>query len=125
MISNGTKYSETISGDRLTDSLMNIMQPNDWLTEDYGKLTTKVFSTFKDVHLEFPNYDWYIKTDDDTFFEVDNLREFLSSKDPMQPVTYGYDFKVIVDHGYQSGLNHIKIFVFFLFTCEDLKFFNK
>jgi len=44
-----------------------------------------------------------LKADDDTFIFVDNLREFVSNKNSSLPVTYGYDFKVIVDHGYHSG----------------------
>ena len=34
---------------------------------------------------------------------MDNLREFVTDKNASMPVTYGYDFKVIVQNGYHSG----------------------
>ena len=34
---------------------------------------------------------------------MDNLREFISDKNASLPVTYGHDFKVIVERGYHSG----------------------
>jgi len=67
------------------------------------KLTDKVFMTFKYIFVHYKNYDWYLKTDDDTFIFMDNLREFLNTKNESQPVTYGYDFGMIVQNGYHSG----------------------
>lgn len=43
-----------------------------------------------------------IKADDDTFIFVDNLKKFVSNKNSILPVTYGYDFKAIVEKGYHS-----------------------
>lgn len=83
---------------------LNIMQPADLVKEDYWKLTYKVFMAFKQIHAEFgSDYDWFLKADDDTFIHVENLVDFLSTKDHDAPITFGYDFKVIVDHGYHSG----------------------
>ena len=67
------------------------------------KLTDKVFLTLKHLQKKYNNYDWYLKADDDTFIFMENLRYFLKDKHPEEPVTYGYDFKVIVEHGYHSG----------------------
>ena len=67
------------------------------------KLTDKVFLTLKHLQKKYNNYDWYLKADDDTYIFVDNLRQFIADKNSSMPVTYGYDFKVIVDNGYHSG----------------------
>ncbi len=83
----------------------NILQPpglNESLNK-YNRLTDKVFLTFKYVYNKYRNFDWYLKADDDTFVFVDNLKKFLSDKNTSWPVTYGYDFKVIVQNGYHSG----------------------
>jgi glycoprotein-N-acetylgalactosamine 3-beta-galactosyltransferase len=83
---------------------LSLLQPANIAEENYSKLTTKVFASFRYVYLEHKAYyDWYLKADDDSFIHVDNLREFLISKDPNMPVTFGYDFKVIVEKGYHSG----------------------
>ena len=57
--------------------------------ESYVDLTDKVYETFKHVYSKYPNFDWYVKADDDTFMIIDNLRSFLRDKKPLIPVTYG------------------------------------
>ena len=71
--------------------------------EAYNKLTVKVLRTFQDLYLRYNDYDWYLKADDDSFIFVDNLRSFLKTKNSSKPVTYGYDFGVIIERGYHSG----------------------
>ena len=44
-----------------------------------------------------------LEADDDTFIFVDNLRKFIENKSSSLPTTFGYDFKVLVEHGYHSG----------------------
>jgi glycoprotein-N-acetylgalactosamine 3-beta-galactosyltransferase len=80
-----------------------ILQPAFFEVDIYKKLTDKVFRTLQDVYLRYNDYDWYLKADDDTFIFVDNLRSFLKNKNSTAPVTYGYDFKIIVERGYHSG----------------------
>lgn len=80
-----------------------IMHPRELVEDKYGKLTQKVFFAIKQIYSDFGTYDWYLKADDDTFIEMYNLRKFIEDKDPNKPVTYGYDFKVIVEKGYHSG----------------------
>ena len=84
-------------------SPFSILHPAFHNIETYQKLTDKVLRTFQDVYLRYNNYDWYLKADDDTFIFVDNLKSFLKTKNSSQPVTYGFDFKTIVEHGYHSG----------------------
>ena len=81
----------------------NLLQPPGLINDTYGKLTDKVFLTYKYLYNKYNNYDWYLKADDDSFIFMDNLRSFLADKNPSQPVTYGYDFKLIVEKGYHSG----------------------
>lgn len=94
---------KTQNQSELNDINYLIMHPNDLIEDKYSKLTKKVFSAIKQIYAQFGNYDWYLKTDDDTFIEMYNLRKFVQDKDPNSLVTYGYDFKVIVDKGYHSG----------------------
>jgi glycoprotein-N-acetylgalactosamine 3-beta-galactosyltransferase len=80
-----------------------ILQPAMHQIEVYGKLTDKVYKTIRDLYLRYNDYDWYLKADDDTFIFVDNLKTFLKTKNSSHPVTYGFDFRTIVDRGYHSG----------------------
>ncbi len=81
----------------------NILNPKELLVDVYQKLTDKVYYTFKQIYNEYEPHDWYLKSDDDSFIFVENLKEFLLDKNSLLPVTYGYDFKVIVPKGYHSG----------------------
>jgi glycoprotein-N-acetylgalactosamine 3-beta-galactosyltransferase len=86
-----------------TLDINNIIEPGDLNKDEYRNLATKVFLNLRYVYEKYDYYDWYLKADDDTFVFVDNMRLFLADKDPKQPVTYGYNFKVIVENGYHSG----------------------
>ena len=66
-----------------------LLQPSNLKQDNYDDLTTKVYRTFADVYLNYNNYDWYLKADDDTYFRMENLREFLMDKNSLEPVTYG------------------------------------
>ena len=81
----------------------DVLQPPGLVKDSYDKLTDKVLLTFKYLYNKYGDYDWYLKADDDSFIFVDNLREFVADKNASMPVTYGYDFKVIVEKGYHSG----------------------
>ena len=87
----------------LLDYGFDILQPPGLENDTYRKLTDKVFLSFKYISQKYNDYDWYLKADDDSFVFVDNLRKFVSDKNPSSPVSYGYDFKVIVQNGYHSG----------------------
>jgi glycoprotein-N-acetylgalactosamine 3-beta-galactosyltransferase len=56
-----------------------------------------------DIYRAHPNYDWYLKADDDTFIFMDNLRDFLSDKKPRAPVSYGFHILHGNPTGYLSG----------------------
>ena len=78
---------------------MRLLQPPNFVEENYDNLSQKMFHTFAYVYDKNPDFDFYLKTDDDTFIFVDNLRAFLSDKNSSKPVTYGYDFSPIVEYG--------------------------
>lgn len=67
----------------------HVLQPPNLLNDTYGKLTDKVLNAIKYVYFKYPNFDWYLKADDDTYVFVDNLRWFLSKKNASKPVTFG------------------------------------
>ena len=85
------------------DENIKFLHPAHLTHDSYKQLTTKVYLTLKDIYKRYNQYDWYLKTDDDTFIFVDNLRKFLINKNSSMPITYGYDFKLFVKNGYHSG----------------------
>ena len=70
--------------------------------DTYDNLTSKMYTTIRHIYKYRALYDWYLKADTDTFIFFDNLRTFLSTKDPNLPVTFGYDFKTLVKNGFVS-----------------------
>ena len=86
------------------------------LTENYDHMADKVFKIVKSAFDQYGHlYKWFLLTDDDTFTFVDNMHSFVSKKSYKEPVTYGYNFKVIVPQGYHSGGGGV------LFTHEAMK----
>jgi hypothetical protein len=66
------------------------------ITPGYDHLTQKSVLAFLFAYENYINdFDWFVKADDDTYLIVDNLRTFLSEKNSSDPVTFGYNFKVI------------------------------
>lgn len=64
----------------------------------YMHLTQKTTLAFLFAFQNYVNeFDWFIKTDDDTYLLVDHLRDFLSTQNTSAPVTFGYNFRVIVE----------------------------
>jgi glycoprotein-N-acetylgalactosamine 3-beta-galactosyltransferase len=51
----------------------------------------------------FNEADWFMKSDDDTYVILENLRYFLSSQNNDDPIYFGHHFKTIVKQGYLSG----------------------
>lgn len=65
------------------------------LKEGYQYLSLKSILAFKFIYENyFSNFDWFLKTDDDTFIIMENLKTFLKDKNSLLPVTYGYDYRV-------------------------------
>lgn len=67
----------------------NVLQPPGLEIDDYEQLTDKVFTALKYIYSKYPDFDWYMKADDDTYVFVDNLRWFLDKKNASKPITFG------------------------------------
>ncbi len=90
------------------------------LTENYDHMADKVFQIVKSAYEQYGHlYKWFLLTDDDTFTFVDNMHSFTSTKSFKDPVTYGYNYKVIVPQGYHSGGGGV------LFTHEAIARISK
>ncbi len=63
----------------LTQDQLPIQYIPDLPDETYSHLSDKVRVTFLFLHKYYPNYDWYLKADDDTYIIVENLLRFLVS----------------------------------------------
>jgi hypothetical protein len=62
----------------------------------YDHLTLKSTLAFLFAYENYLNdFDWFIKADDDTYLIIENLKAFLSEQNSSEPVTFGYNFKVI------------------------------
>ncbi len=67
------------------------------ITAGYDHLTQKSTLAFLFAYENYLNdFEWFIKADDDTYLFVDHLKTFLSEQNSSEPVTFGYNFKVII-----------------------------
>ncbi|XP_005091047.1 glycoprotein-N-acetylgalactosamine 3-beta-galactosyltransferase 1-B-like [Aplysia californica] len=74
------------------------------IPEGRSRLTAKVLLASAFCYkLYGEQFDWFFKADDDTYVIVENLRRFLASRDPDEPVYFGYRFKPYTPQGYMSG----------------------
>ncbi|XP_060601650.1 glycoprotein-N-acetylgalactosamine 3-beta-galactosyltransferase 1-like, partial [Ruditapes philippinarum] len=72
--------------------------------EGYLKLSGKTLHALTYIFQNhFNDAEWFLKADDDTFVILENLRYFLSDKDPNTPVFFGHRFKTILKQGFTSG----------------------
>ena len=68
------------------------------ITAGYDHLTQKSSLAFLFAYEKHYNdFDWFIKADDDTYLFVDHLQMFLREQNSSEPVTFGYNFKVMND----------------------------
>lgn len=65
------------------------LQPAGLVDDSFKKLTDKVYRMFMHAYLKYPNFDWYLKADDDTYIIMENLRWFLRQKNASEPVSFG------------------------------------
>ncbi len=76
-------------------NLFKILKPKGLWEDKYRNLTYKVLLAFEDVYEMHPDFDWYLKADDDTFIFYDNLQDFVATKQSTHPVHFGYENKVM------------------------------
>ena len=80
-----------------------ILEPAGVYNDSYDLLTVKMHNTLIDIYNRYSNFDWYLKTDDDTYIMMDNLRKFLKDKNSSQPITYGCNLRYENSIDYHSG----------------------
>ncbi|KAI0226122.1 Glycoprotein-N-acetylgalactosamine 3-beta-galactosyltransferase 1 [Lamellibrachia satsuma] len=67
-------------------------------------LTMKAMKAFDYVYKHhYDDADWFIRTDDDTYVILENLRYFLSSQNSSQPVYFGHLYMYHMKQGYNAG----------------------
>ena len=61
--------------------------------EGKNHIASKVTAAWKYIHKHYvEDYDFFIKTDPDTYLVVENLLDFLKDKDPNEPYFYGHRY---------------------------------
>ena len=86
--------------DQIDDSIPTITLPG--VLPGYEHLWSKTLITFQHLYEQYANqFDWFLKTDDDTFIIVENLKYFLAQHNPNEPHYFGKRFKTL--GGYTSG----------------------
>ena len=74
------------------------------MREKRSNLTSKVLRSFEYLYQHFWNqFDWILKSDDDSYILVENLRHLLSHYNPSEPGYLGYHMKLYMRNGYMSG----------------------
>jgi hypothetical protein len=81
---------------------IKLLQPPGLVNDSYRKLTDKVYLAYKYIYKKYPNYQWYLKCDDDTFFYYENLERFLIDKNYSRAVSYG---RFVGDDDYRNSLD--------------------
>jgi glycoprotein-N-acetylgalactosamine 3-beta-galactosyltransferase len=62
--------------------------------ESRSQLWNKAKFTLRHVYENYlDNFDWFFKADDDTYVIMENLRRYISAKDPKLPWFLGRRFK--------------------------------
>ncbi|CAF2048972.1 unnamed protein product [Rotaria magnacalcarata] len=100
-----TEYiPETLKSEQIQFAEQIPIAPIKNITAGYDHLTQKSTLAFLFAYENYFNdFDWFIKADDDTFLIIEHLKAFLREQNTSEPVTFGYNFKVIVPKGYHSG----------------------
>jgi len=92
-----TEYSqETMTPEQINFTQQIPIAPIKDILAGYDHLTLKSTLAFLFAYENYLNdFDWFIKADDDTYLIIENLKAFLSEQNSSEPVTFGYNFKVI------------------------------
>jgi hypothetical protein len=64
-----------------------------------------MFWTYKYISKKYPDFDWYLKTEDKAFFFMQNLRRHLLMKNHSDLVNCARDWSDLVKKGYASSIS--------------------
>ena len=68
----------------------------------HEKLWSKTYAAFLNAYEQYvDSFDWFLKTDDDTYVIMENLKAFLAGYNPSKPYYFGKRFKPYGE--YMSG----------------------
>ncbi|VDP49410.1 unnamed protein product [Soboliphyme baturini] len=93
----GYFFASTSDDPTLPTVKLNTSEGREFLTEKTKLAMTYIYNT------SLNDYDWFLKTDDDTYVIVENLRLMLLAYDTEKPIYFGCKFKPFVNQGYMSG----------------------
>jgi hypothetical protein len=95
-----TEYpQETMTSEQINFTQHIPIAPIKNITAGYDHLTQKSTLAFLFTYENYLNdCDWFVKADDDTFLIIENLKAFLSEQNSSEPVTFGYNYKVNINH---------------------------
>ena len=93
-----TEYPrETMTSEQINFAQQIPIAPINNIKVGYYHLTQKSTLAFLFAYENYFNdYDWFLKADDDTYLIVEHLKSFLSEQNSFEPITFGYNFKVII-----------------------------
>ena len=99
------------------DAIIDLPILNINFTENYEKMGEKVLIVLNKVYKNYNrSSDWFFMVDDDTFVFVDNLRNFIQTKNTNDAFYYGFKYKhLLPPKGYIGGGSGI------LFSNESMK----
>uniref|UniRef100_A0A0N4ZWD4 N-acetylgalactosaminide beta-1,3-galactosyltransferase n=1 Tax=Parastrongyloides trichosuri TaxID=131310 RepID=A0A0N4ZWD4_PARTI len=76
------------------------------ITESRNALWPKISFGMKYVYRNFgKKYDWFLRVDDDSYVIMENLRNYLTFKNPNKAKVYGFRYKSMWP-GYKQGIIH-------------------
>ncbi|CAM4785865.1 unnamed protein product [Rotaria magnacalcarata] len=110
-----TEYPrETMTPEQIQFAEQIPIAPIKNITAGYDHLTQKSTLAFLFAYENYFNdFDWFIKADDDTFLIIEHLKAFLREQNTSEPVTFGYNFKVVIYSSSQDELSYIFVMIAF------------
>ena len=98
------------------------------MTDTYNRITEKALKTMEYIYDNLmDDFDWFIRTNDDTYIIMENLRLFLANKCSDENVIYGKILRYVANKNIYTSGNNSKGFLQggsgFLISRESLRLF--
>lgn len=108
---NNSSYSELIDP-------LPILHPQS-VSNNSSMQTEDMFWSYKYISKKYPDYDWYLKTEDRAFFFMQNLRRYLLMKNHSHLINCARDWTDLVKKGYASSISS------FILSKDTMKVIGK